>query len=92
MPNKNNEKKSLSIILRLRMDCTEPPKFLSRHLFNYVSLSSSTMFYVLLLGRTIWNIPSFHEGPFGIFFYGGVLTNYNNPTPPRPLTPLPPYG
>jgi hypothetical protein len=90
MPNKNNEKKSLSIILRLRMDCNQPPKFLSSHLFNYVFLFSSTMFYVLLLGGTIYNIPSFYEGPFELFFYGGVLTNYNNPTPPQPRPPSPP--
>jgi hypothetical protein len=48
------------------------------------------MFYVLLLGGTIYNIPSFYEGPFELFFYGGVLTNYNNPTPPPTSTPLPP--
>jgi hypothetical protein len=50
------------------------------------------MFYVLLLGRTLYNIPSFHEGPFVIFFYGGVLTNYNNPTPPDREPPPPLLG
>ena len=33
---------------------------------------------------------SFQEGPFRIFFYGGVLTNYNYPTPPHHQTPSPP--